>query len=231
MDGNVEMKELTLSEVHEIEYEEKDEMKDVYKRVRLYKRISALFTILSIVLLAVVFALAMKLTEVQSIQKCQKTFPVKQIDDLNCSRQLCQAMYPSVQAAQHHVYRCGQCEPGWIKFQNSCYFKSKERLNWQESREACQKQDGDLAVIYSEDVQKFLSENEGLLYWIGLRFVDKKTWKWTDDRQLTKSYWAAGQPNLDSQGYCTLLRGRAAHMSNWYTNYCEAISQYICQKN
>lgn len=40
-----------------------------------------------------------------------------------------------------------------MKFDNSCYFMSKERLSWQESREACQKQGGDLAVIDSEHVQ------------------------------------------------------------------------------
>lgn len=40
-----------------------------------------------------------------------------------------------------------------MKFKNSCYFMSKERLNWQQSREVCQKKSGDLVVIINEHVQ------------------------------------------------------------------------------
>ncbi|XP_046703287.1 C-type lectin domain family 4 member E-like isoform X2 [Silurus meridionalis] len=204
---------------------------DVYRRIHMYKWISALFTILSIVLLAVVFALAMKLSEVQSIQQCPETPEVKRSKDLNCTRQLCQSMYPQIQAAQHYGHLCPHCRRGWIMFEKTCYFKSKERLSWQQSSEECKKKGGHLAVIENEDVQKFLTEIGGLLYWIGLRYVEKQQWTWIDNTIPTKSYWANDQPNPDTQGGCAFLRGHTTEMSNWYSTPCEVVTQYICQKD
>ncbi|XP_017325819.1 natural killer cells antigen CD94 [Ictalurus punctatus] len=203
---------------------------DVYQKVRLYKRISAVFIILTLVLLAVVLALAMKLYEVQSIQKYPERPEVEEPEEFNCSRQLCQTMYPSTQDVQKHVYRCTMCPKGWLKFENSCYFISKERLTWQESREACQKQDGDLVVIDNERVQKHLTQSGGMLYWIGLRYSEKQQWMWINNTAPTQNYWAHGQPVPDSQGSCALLGGQMSHKNNWISNRCGVLSQYICQR-
>ncbi|XP_060777606.1 natural killer cells antigen CD94-like [Neoarius graeffei] len=203
---------------------------DVYTRVRVYKRISALFIILSLLLLAVVLALAMKLYEVQSIQKCPERPDVEEPEELICSRQLCEILYPTTQAVQNRGYRCPECGRGWLKFDNSCYFMSKERLSWQESREACQKQGGDLAVIDSEHVQNFLTDSGGMLYWIGLRYSEKQQWMWINNTAPAQSYWANGQPDPDSQGSCALLRGWNPHINSWYSNPCVVLSHYICQR-
>ncbi|MCJ8728878.1 hypothetical protein PDJAM_G00008920 [Pangasius djambal] len=203
---------------------------DVYRRVCLYKRISAVFTILSVLLLAVVLALAMKLYEVQSIQKCPEKPEAEEPEELNCSRQLCQTMYPSTEVVQNPGYQCSECGKGWVKLESSCYFISKERLSWQESRVACQKHGGDLAVIKNEYVQKRLTESGGMLYWIGLRYSEKQQWMWINNSAVTQSYWAHGQPEPDTQGSCALLRGQRAPMSNWYSNPCVVSSQYICQR-
>ncbi|KAK3571921.1 hypothetical protein QTP86_020524 [Hemibagrus guttatus] len=237
--------------------ESKEELTtDVYRRVRLYKRISAVFSILSLLLLAVVLALAMKLYEVQSIQNCPE---IDDAEELNCSRQLCQTMYPSTQAEQNQASvsevqssqkcpdlsaevkkmqnyspnqarcQCSECGRGWVKFESSCYFISKERRKWQESREACQKQGGDLVVINSERVQRFLTENWRMLYWIGLNYSEQKQWMWINNTAPTQSYWSYGQPNPDSQGFCALLNGGTSYMNNWHSNACEVYSHYICQ--
>ncbi|XP_027001391.1 CD209 antigen-like protein C [Tachysurus fulvidraco] len=230
---------------------------DVYRRVRLYKRISAVFIVFSLFLLAVVLSLAMELYEVQSHQNC----PVSDdAEELNCSRQLCQIMYPSTTADQNqvsevqssqmcqdliaemremkkmHSYtsnqgcQCSECRQGWIKFENSCYFISKQRLQWQKSREACQKQGGDLVVINNERLQKFLTENWRMLYWIGLHNSEKKQWMWINNTAPTQSYWIQGQPNPDTQGSCALLNGGTPDLNNWLSNPCEVYSHFICQR-
>ncbi|KAK3551113.1 hypothetical protein QTP70_014005 [Hemibagrus guttatus] len=198
--------------------ESKEELTtDVYRRVRLYKRISAVFSILSLLLLAVVLALAMKssVSEVQSSQKCPDlSAEVKKMQNYSPNQARCQ---------------CSECGRGWVKFESSCYFISKERRKWQESREACQKQGGDLVVINSERVQRFLTENWRMLYWIGLNYSEQKQWMWINNTAPTQSYWSYGQPNPDSQGFCALLNGGTSYMNNWHSNACEVYSHYICQ--
>ncbi|XP_053089349.1 C-type lectin domain family 4 member A-like isoform X2 [Pangasianodon hypophthalmus] len=194
----------------------------------IYKRISAVFIILSVLLLAVVLALAMKLNEGQSIQKCPERPEAEEpeVKQQNCTRELCEDLYPSTNPG----YQCSECGKGWVRFDNSCFFISKERLSWQESRKTCQKQGGDLVVIRNEYVQKTLTKYWGMLYWIGLRYSEKQRWMWVNNTALTKSYWAQGQPESDSQGSCALLRGRGSPTNNWHSNPCVVSSNYICQR-
>ncbi|KAI5620437.1 C-type lectin domain family 4 member C isoform 2, partial [Silurus asotus] len=117
------------------------------------------------------------------------------------------------------------CGRGWLKIENSCYFKSKERLNWQDSRKACQERGGDLAVVHNETVQAYLSMRRGLLFWIGLHYAEtKQQWIWIDNTTLTMS-----KPPEEPKDHCALLHGRT-NSSNWHSYPCLAISQYICQK-
>ncbi|KAK3571923.1 hypothetical protein QTP86_020522, partial [Hemibagrus guttatus] len=144
---------------------------DVYRRVRLYKWISTIFIILSLLLLAVVLALALKLSEVQSNEKCPDLIAeVKKMHNYTPNQAGCQ---------------CSVCDDDWEKFENSCYFFSKERRKWQESREACQKQGGDLVVIDNERVQRFLNENGNMLYWIGLHYSEEQQWMWINSTAPT----------------------------------------------
>ncbi len=54
---------------------------------------------------------------------------------------------------------CSDCGKGWLRFENTCYFLSQNRLTWQQSRQECQRKGGDLAVITNERVQvsKFIN--------------------------------------------------------------------------
>ncbi|GAA6094362.1 CD209 antigen-like protein C [Tachysurus ichikawai] len=197
----------------------KDELTtDVYRRVRLYKRICAVFIVFSLFLLAVVLSLAVELSEVQSSQMCQDL--IAEMREMKKSHS-----YTSNQGCQ-----CSECKQGWIKFENSCYFISKQRLQWQKSREVCQKQGGDLVVINNERVQKFLTENWRMLYWIGLHYSEKKQWMWINNTAPTQSYWLQGQPNPDIQGSCALLNGGTSDLNNWLSNPCEVYSHFICQR-
>ncbi|XP_058250218.1 natural killer cells antigen CD94-like isoform X2 [Hemibagrus wyckioides] len=189
---------------------------DVYRRVRLYKRISAVFIILSLLLLAVVLALAMKLN------MCPESAESK------CTCELCQTMYPSLKSIPG--CQCCECEEDWEKFENSCYFFSETWLNWQESREECQKQGGDLVVIDNEHVQEFLNEYGNVRYWIGLHYSEEQRWMWINNTASTQSYWSHGPPNPGSQSSCALLNGGGSDLNNWSSDKCTVYSQYICQR-
>ncbi|XP_046704132.1 natural killer cells antigen CD94-like isoform X2 [Silurus meridionalis] len=204
----VEAKKEETYEYNKLKNSKEDE--DVYRQVHLYQRISAVFIILSLILLAMVLALAIKLQECQSIQ--MSDVPV-QID------------YPRNQG-----YQCFHCGRGWLKIENSCYFKSRERLNWQDSRKACQDRGGDLAVVHNETVQAYLSMRRGLLFWIGLHYAEtEQQWIWIDNTTLTMSFWATSKRPEKPKDHCALLHGRT-NSSNWHSYPCHAISQYICQK-
>ncbi|XP_027003715.2 CD209 antigen-like protein 2 [Tachysurus fulvidraco] len=188
---------------------------DVYRRVRLYKRISAVFIIFSLFLLAVVLSLAMKLN-----MKCPE------IAEPNC--ELCQTKCPPLKGIRES--QCSECEEEWEMFENSCYFFSDERRKWQESRDVCQKLGGDLVVIDNERVQKFLTEDRNIMYWIGFHYSEDQKWMWINNGTTTRSFWSNGQPKPDVQGSCALLNGGPSDLNNWLSNSCNVISQYICKK-
>ncbi|KAF5904449.1 killer cell lectin-like receptor subfamily B member 1C isoform X1, partial [Clarias magur] len=142
---------------------------DVYRKFQLYRRISFFLLVLTLILLAVVLALAMKLNENKSIQKC----PDSPSEDKN----------PTYHVSQGS--QCSECGKDWLRVNTSCYFFAKERLNWHESREACQKKGGDLVVIDNENLQVFLAHARSLLYWIGLHYSENK-WMWVNNTALTK---------------------------------------------
>ncbi|XP_053350006.1 CD209 antigen-like protein D [Clarias gariepinus] len=211
----VEIKELTSAEVkyYRDEKDKMEETKDVVRNLKLHKRISVFFLVLTLLLLAVVLVLAIKLNESKSIQKC----PDPPAEEKKPS-------HPVSQGNQ-----CSGCGKDWYKTNTSCYLFVRERLNWTQSREECQKQGADLVVINNEKLQHVLSQKLHLIYWIGLHYSENK-WMWVNNTVLTKSYWARGQPNPVAQGSCALLKGQGPTIRNWHVNRCDQNSHYICQK-
>ncbi|TRZ01727.1 hypothetical protein DNTS_032280 [Danionella cerebrum] len=127
------------------------------------------------------------------------------------------------------VNLCIECDNGWRRFENSCYFLSEDRLTWQKSREQCQKKGGDLAIITNQHVQEFLSNEDGLHYWIGLSHKGTSEWMWVNNTVLTVSYWntPAGKSYF---GECGLIATNEPAEASWQPAYCKLYSQYICQK-
>ncbi|KAI9516016.1 hypothetical protein NQZ68_020544 [Dissostichus eleginoides] len=95
---------------------------------------------------------------------------------------------------------CRHCLPGWTFMNSVCfYFAFSDAFSprsWQEARQFCINQGGDLAVIYSREkhlaISKLITKDElgsphtpnG--YWIGLRDIEEEgIWKWLDGTRLT----------------------------------------------
>ncbi|XP_024115083.1 C-type lectin domain family 4 member M [Oryzias melastigma] len=127
-----------------------------------------------------------------------------------------------------------KCPAGWRKFKYSCYFTSSVKNTWQQSREFCQNNTGDLAVIKSEEEMAFInslysSDQEA---WIGLTDGGiEGQWKWVDGTPLTQSFWAKGQPN-SHQGRnqdCVEFWHRAKGNGDWNDESCSVKQNWICE--
>ncbi|XP_061770938.1 snaclec 27 [Nerophis ophidion] len=118
------------------------------------------------------------------------------------------------------------CPTGWLRLDQSCFYLSTLRLNWEDSRRNCSVGGGSLAVVSSRDVQNFLTQKgNGLWYWIGLRLTGG-TWTWVNNNVLEQSYWG----KKDSKGECGLLISKEQTENNWMGYKCESHSYFVCQQ-
>ncbi|XP_066539522.1 CD209 antigen-like protein C isoform X2 [Hoplias malabaricus] len=198
---------------------------DVYKKVTFYRRLSAFLLLLCFVLLAVVVALAVT---TQSSKQCPTLVDPESMSKAGvCNRQACEKILSSQPVSSNVVTACTECGKDWLKFEDSCYFLSRVRLTWQESRNECHKIGGDLVVISNERVQKFLTQKGSMLYWIGLnRSLGTEPWTWINNTSLITGYWAENLQN----GNCVFLKAKMWFKKNWHLSPCTDISHYICQK-
>ncbi|XP_051898605.1 C-type lectin domain family 7 member A-like [Pristis pectinata] len=135
-------------------------------------------------------------------------------------------------------YECPSriCDPGWLLFGRSCFRFLNISRSWDQSREACAELQGHLAIIGSEKVQTFLSEQvKDLSHWIGL--TDKVTegsWVWVDGTKVVDgtTFWANGEPDnaynrtLRETENCGLLSQRG-----WADQVCARHFPAICEKS
>ncbi|XP_061675810.1 CD209 antigen-like protein E [Syngnathoides biaculeatus] len=188
--------------------------------VRPYRVACLILTVACLALLLVVIGLLVKMKAKTS------SCPVTSVswDPPTCSKDQCTAF---TSQDQHRCYCCSQCPPGWVRLEDSCFFFSTYRLNWQGSLKQCWEKGGSLAVVSSRKIQNFLSQcGNGMNYWIGLQ-RQKTTWTWVDFTNLQESYWKA---NLTA-GDCAMLHSNGIPKDNWIMSSCVSYTYYICQMN
>ncbi|XP_073702877.1 CD209 antigen-like protein C isoform X2 [Garra rufa] len=203
-----------------------DTSPDIQRKLRVYRIVSLVLFVICVLLLIVILVLFTKLTGTQPCQEVEQTAksPPKQECDFTKCQELYQEHY------QQPLRMCVECGKGWLRFENTCYFLSHNRLMWQQSREECQRMGGDLAVITNERVQMYLSKKKGNLhYWIGLSHVAMNRtneWMWINNTALTVRYWG----DLSFPGECAILAGNEPPERSWRPSTCSLYLQYICQK-
>ncbi|XP_054974426.1 natural killer cells antigen CD94-like [Sorex araneus] len=73
---------------------------------------------------------------------------------------------------------CCSCPEGWIGYQCSCYFISKEQKSWEASRNFCESKNSSLLQMYSKEELHFLRYSRNI-YWIGVSYnKDLGAWLW-----------------------------------------------------
>uniref|UniRef100_A0A8C5DRW5 C-type lectin domain-containing protein n=1 Tax=Gouania willdenowi TaxID=441366 RepID=A0A8C5DRW5_GOUWI len=100
---------------------------------------------------------------------------------------------------------CFRCDRGWKLNKRKCYYFSKDRLSWNESKVMCMNQSGNLVKITSKDeqVQKHTSFHQGWenedKFWIGLTDAAKEgEWRWVDGSKLNED------PRCEKEKYTKL---------------------------
>ncbi|KAM9405228.1 uncharacterized protein ACWYII_028661 isoform 1-T1 [Salvelinus alpinus] len=206
------------------EQQEKD--LQVLGNVGLYRAVCLLLSVICLVLLLVIIILCVKFpSQPQDCHGTEKGIEAKEERFQStevCSLQTCQAQYFQQQS---QVPACHMCDEGWLHFESSCYFLSRDRMNWDESRDECKKRGADLAIITNKPVQTFLTKKGNLMYWIGLR-QRTRNWVWVNNTALGQSYWSGS----NRQGDCGLLTGKEPPERSWSSASCDQYSFYICQR-
>ncbi|KAL3836018.1 hypothetical protein ACJMK2_021471 [Sinanodonta woodiana] len=125
----------------------------------------------------------------------------------------------------------GACDLGWEQDPNTgiCYKFEKGMKTWNGSRVACQKDEGDLAIVKSPDEQLFLYNKVHLVtgtvgLWIGASdTTTENKWEGVDGSLLTYTDWGPGRrlcqyPHRINDG-------------RWNDSPCTTKQPYVCQKS
>ncbi|XP_054461582.1 CD209 antigen-like protein C [Anoplopoma fimbria] len=131
------------------------------------------------------------------------------------------------------------CPMDWNLFNNSCYFISRNRRDWPESKSFCESKGAHLAIIHTAEEQTFLWDSlprgHWNSYWFGITDgVTEDQWKWVDGTPLVGGFWEVGEPNnhIDEDcGYIvkTQVMERVA-IRSWYDAPCSMSLPFICEK-
>ena len=76
------------------------------------------------------------------------------------------------------------CDEGWEKHGDHCYYWVAEKMNWTRAEDFCQKEEGHLASVSSNETMDFVtagSASRGLKnVWLGGNDIEEEgVWKWT----------------------------------------------------
>ncbi|XP_074423070.1 C-type lectin domain family 4 member E-like isoform X3 [Larus michahellis] len=127
---------------------------------------------------------------------------------------------------------CTRCPAGWQQFAKTCYFFSSAAMHWLAAKEHCTRFNAQLAVVNTEQENKFLANHimENRVFWLGLTDMDKESnWQWVDGSSLALTFWNSGEPNdAGHQG-----EDCATILPNGYWNDipCAMPRTWICERS
>ncbi|NXW38467.1 CLC4G protein, partial [Phaetusa simplex] len=127
---------------------------------------------------------------------------------------------------------CTRCPAGWEQFAKTCYFFSSAAIHWLAAKEHCAHFNAQLAIVDTEQENKFLANHimENRVFWLGLTDMDKESnWQWVDGSSLALTFWNSGEPNDAShQG-----EDCATILPNGYWNDipCSVPRAWICERS
>ncbi|XP_057623365.1 layilin isoform X2 [Chionomys nivalis] len=125
-----------------------------------------------------------------------------------------------------------------------------QRLNFEEAKEACRRDGGQLVSIETEDEQRLIEKFiENLLasdgdFWIGLRRLEKQgnntacqdLYAWTDGSRSQFRNWYVDEPSCDSEVCVVMYHQPSAppgiggsYMFQWNDDRCNMKNNFICK--
>ncbi|XP_066536664.1 macrophage mannose receptor 1-like isoform X2 [Hoplias malabaricus] len=136
---------------------------------------------------------------------------------------------PTVPPAVH----TGSCTNPWIPYSGHCYLLYRTKRTWQEAKDTCRHEGGDLLSILSVEEQSFVISQLGYSktdeVWIG--FNDLKTkmlFEWSDDSSVPFVFWDKNEPSDKTalKEDCVIMRGEEG---KWADQICQKKYGYICK--
>ncbi|XP_009321433.1 PREDICTED: low affinity immunoglobulin epsilon Fc receptor-like [Pygoscelis adeliae] len=135
---------------------------------------------------------------------------------------------------------CTKCPAGWQQFAKTCYFFSTTKQPWLAAKQSCNDFNAHLAVVDTEQENKFLANHimKDRVFWLGLTDMDSESnWQWVNGRSLSLSYvfsliggfWNSGEPNnAGQQGEdCATIYSSGL----WNDVLCSSAEAWICERS
>ncbi|NWW35328.1 KLRG1 protein, partial [Panurus biarmicus] len=113
------------------------------------------------------------------------------------------------------------CPQEWVAYRGSCYSFSKEKKDWNSSREFCRAQGAHLLVISDTWEMDLFKRIQAECFWIGLRNSTSSVWIWEDGSVLSD---AKVHSNSPVQNCAVLMKDQFRASS------CEVWAPWICEK-
>lgn len=130
------------------------------------------------------------------------------------------------------LQKCFVCQikeipDGYKKGLDGNYYKMiSVENNWHNANLRCHDDGAHLAVVDSDDVQKYLtSEYSSVKYWLGINDLTVKgKWMFADGRTIAKGYW---ESNIipKEQGDCVIM----GVLGRWQVDKCDKERYFMCQ--
>uniref|UniRef100_A0A674JNA3 C-type lectin domain-containing protein n=1 Tax=Terrapene triunguis TaxID=2587831 RepID=A0A674JNA3_9SAUR len=126
------------------------------------------------------------------------------------------------------VWTC--CPLGWEPFQTSCYYFSKDIMNWGDSKRNCTGMGSHLVVINTGTEQVSFIGIRVENYHIGLA-LEKGQWHWVDLTPYNKTamFWIPGEPNNLIVEKCVAVDTSQKENRNWNNFPCISPFHRICE--
>ncbi|NXC50767.1 KLRBF protein, partial [Penelope pileata] len=119
---------------------------------------------------------------------------------------------------------CQLCPQFWKLLGDQCYWLSKEKRTWIQSKKDCENQDSQLVVIRNKVEKEHIMEitaGSKQLVWIVLK-VSENTWKWVDNSSFNDTLFDA-LPKLEKG--CGALKNMTLEDDS-----CDGEHRWACQK-
>nr|XP_049615959.1 C-type mannose receptor 2 isoform X4 [Syngnathus scovelli] len=133
-----------------------------------------------------------------------------------------------------------RCDPGWLKYDGSCYKKVEAPNGWLGAHHHCVWEGGDLLSISSSAEEDFVKKTMMTHFWLGLsnlkcddiwcRFEDGNL-TWSDGETLTHTNWASDQPGSTDVASCAYVKqGTHDQSGKWMSGSCASSLAYVCER-